>query len=99
MVELPVWIILTIATIGVIVMLVLLGNLQKEKDANSEIDKTIVLYASVSAVFVLLFGVACYIYFSSNMNYSTPFIIVMLFMNTFLSIVAVAASTQQVIHS
>jgi len=99
MVVLPVWIIVVLALIAVIVILVLLAQLQKQKEMNSDIEKTIVIYATVSAVVIAGLGVACYIYFTYNMEYSTPFIITMSFINTFLCIVALASSTQQVIHS
>jgi hypothetical protein len=99
MVVLPVWVILVLALIGTIVILVLLGQLQKQKDMNSEIEKTIVIYATVSAVILGGLGVSSYIYFTYNIEHSTPFIIIMSFINTFLSIVALASSTQQVIHS
>ena len=99
MVVLPVWVILVLALIGTIVILVLLAQLQKQKDMNADVEKTIVVYATISAVILGGFGVSSYIYFTYNIEYSTPFIIIMSFINTFLSIVALASSTQQVIHS
>jgi uncharacterized protein with PQ loop repeat len=99
MVDLPVWVISIIGLIGVITMIVLLSGIKREKNENSDIEKTLVIYAAVTAVLILLYGVACYIYFMSNIDYSTTFIICMSAVTTFLSVIAVAASTQQIVHS
>jgi hypothetical protein len=97
--NLPVHIMLGIGVTGMLSMIIWLGFLTQNKDNANEIQKQLGIVAGISGAIVLLFGFAAYIYFSANVNYLTQFILVMTFVNLFLNIFAVSASTLQVTYS
>ena len=91
MVELPVFVLLILGNIGTIVVLVLTGK-YTEASVGTNIQKNIIVLASVTAVLILMFAIAAYIYFISNLNYATPFIIIMTFINLFINGISTTAS-------
>jgi uncharacterized membrane protein len=99
MVDLPVWIMLGTGLIGLVSITIWLGFLTQNKDNASEIQKNLAIVAGISGALILVFGIAAYIYFAANTNYLTPFLLVMTFINMFLSLFAVSCSTLQVIKS
>jgi len=99
MTDLPVWIMLGIGLAGIIAITVWLGFLTQNKDNATEIQKNLAIVAGVSGALIFVFAIAAYIYFAANTNYLTPFLLVMTFINLFLSVFAVSTSTLQIIKS
>jgi len=99
MVDLPVWIMLGTGLIGLVSITLWLGFLTQNKDNATEIQKNLVIVAGISGALIFVFGIAAYIYFSANTNYLTPFLLVMSFINLFLSVFAVSSSSLQIVKS
>ena len=85
--------------LGVVGVGIGLGFLTQNKDNGAEIKKNLGIIAGVTGVLILLFGVVAYMYFSANINYMAPFVLVMTFVNLFMSIFAVSASSLQIVNS
>ena len=67
--------------------------LTNNKDNANEIQKQLGIVTAVTAVIMLLFGGAAYMYFTTDVNALTPFLLIMTFVNMFLSLVAVSAAS------
>lgn len=92
-------ILLGIGLLGIVGISLALGFLTQNKDNGAEIQKNLGIIAGVTGILVLLFGVVAYIYFTANINYLPPFLLVMTFVNMLLSVFAVSASSLQVVNS
>ena len=92
-----VWIMLLIGLVCVLYTSVQLGLLSQDPNKASEIRKELSIIAIVNGIAVFLFGGAAYIYFNANVNYLTPFLLIMSFVNLFLSLYATSAATLQVV--
>jgi hypothetical protein len=99
MTDLPVWIMLGLGLIGMVAIIIWLGFLTQNKDNGSEIRKNLGIVTGITGGLIIIFAIAAYIYFSANTNYITPYLLVMTFVNMFLSLLAVSVSTLQVIKS
>lgn len=97
--DMAVWTMLITGLIGIIALLVWMGFLTNSKDGASDIQKNLGIVASVTAILVGLFGGAAYIYFSANVNYLSPFLLVLGFVNLFLSVFATSASTLGIVYA
>ena len=78
---------------GLTAVMVWLGFLTNNKTNGNEIQKQLGIVTAVTGVLVLIFGGAAYMYFTTDVNALTPFLLVMTFVNMFLSLVAVSASS------
>jgi hypothetical protein len=76
-----------------------MGMLTQDKDNGVEIRKTLGIIGGVSGLLIFFFGIAAYNYFSVNVNYLTPFVFIMSFVNLFLSMFAVSAASLQIVKS
>jgi hypothetical protein len=99
MADLPVWIMLGLGLAGIIAIIVWMAFLTQNKDNGAEIKKNLAIVAGVTVILIGLFGAAAYIYFTANTNYLTPFLLVMTFINLFLSLFATSAATLQLVNS
>jgi hypothetical protein len=99
MTDLPVWIMLGLGLAGIIAIIVWMAFLTQNKDNGAEIQKNLAIVAGVTGILIGLFAAAAYIYFTANTNYLTPFLLVMTFINLFLSLFATSASTLQLVKS
>jgi hypothetical protein len=97
--DLLVWIMLGLGLAGIVGITIWLGFLTQNKDNASEIQKNLSIIAGISAVIIALFGVTAYVYFSANVAYLSPFILIMTFVNLFLSTFAISAASLQVVNS
>ena len=97
--DIVIWIMLVLGIGGMIAIIVWLSFLTQNKDNASEIQKNLVIVAAVSGVLTILFGIAAYIYFTANTNYLTPFLLVITFVNMFLSLFAISTSSLQIIRT
>lgn len=95
----PVYILLGLGLSGLVAIMVWLGFLTQNKDNGAEIQKQLGIVTGVTSVLVLLFGGAAYMYFMTDVNALTPFLLVMTFANMFLSLVAVSAASLGVVYS
>lgn len=84
---------------GLVGLIVAFGFVTQNKDNGAEIKKNLGIIFAVSLVIVFLFGVISYMYFTTNVNYLTPFLLVMTFVNMFLSLFAVSAASLNVSSS
>jgi hypothetical protein len=92
-------ILLGIGILGIVGTGIGLGFLTQNKDNGAEIQKNLSIIAGVTSILILLFGVVAYIYFSANINYMAPFVLIMTFVNLFMGVFAVSVSSLQVINS
>ena len=92
-------VLLGIGVTGIVGVGIGLGFLTQNKDNGAEIQKSLGIIAGVTGVLILLFGVVAYMYFSANINYMAPFVLVMTFVNLFMSIFAVSTASLQVVNS
>ena len=99
MTDLPVWIMLGLGLVGIIAIIIWMAFLTQNKDNGAEIQKNLAIVAGVTGILIGLFAAAAYIYFTANTNYLTPFLLVMTFINLFLSLFATSASTLQLVKS
>jgi hypothetical protein len=76
-----------------------LGFLTQNKDNGAEIQKNLGIIAGVTGILILMFGIVSYMYFSSHINYMAPFVLIMTFVNLFMSVFAVSAASLQVVNS
>lgn len=97
--DLPVWIMLGTGITGIISILIWLGFLTQNKDNAADIQKNLGIVAAVTAILIGLFGGAAYLYFNANLNILPPFLLVMTFVNLFLSTFAVSAASLQITYS
>ena len=97
--DISVFLLLILGLGSMIGVVVWLGMLTQNKDNASEIQKNLAIVAGVTGCIIILFAVASYMYFSANTNYVTPFLLIMTYINMFLSLFATSASTLQVVKS
>lgn len=87
---------LGIGIVGIVGIIIWMGFLTQNKDKADQIKLQLGIVALITSALVGVFGAAAYMYFSANVNYLTPFLLFMSFLNMFLSVFAVSASTLQV---
>ena len=92
-------VLLGVGVFGILGVGIGLGVVTQNKDNGAEIQKSLGIIAGVTGVLILIFGVIAYMYFSANINYMAPFVLIMTFVNLFMSIFAVSASSLQVVNS
>jgi hypothetical protein len=92
-------ILLGVGITGIVGISLALGFLTQNKDNGAEIQKNLGIVAGVSGILVILFGVVAYIYFTTNINYMGPFVLIMTFVNLLLSIFAISAASLQIVNS
>ena len=92
-------VLLGFGVLGILGVATALGFVTQNKDNGAEIQKSLGIIAGVTGVLILIFGVIAYMYFSANINYMAPFVLIMTFVNLFMSIFAVSASSLQVVNS
>ncbi len=97
--DLPVWIMLGLGIGGIAAVIVWMGLLTRDTTQGPEIQKNLWIVFGVVGVLVGLFAASAYIYFTANTNYLTPFLLVLSFVNLFLSLFATSAATLQIAKS
>ena len=90
---------LGLGLVGIIAIIIWMAFLTQNKDNGAEIQKNLAIVAGVTGILIGLFAASAYIYFTANTNYLTPFLLVMTFINLFLSLFATSASTLQLVNS
>lgn len=94
--SLPMKILIAFVVVGIIALFMTLGflspNIDNPDNAN-EIKKNLGIISVVLAIIVGILGIVTYMYFTANIAYITQFTIVVLFINLFLSLFALSAST------
>jgi hypothetical protein len=78
-------------------IIVWLGVLTQDKDNAAEIRKNLAIVGGVTGILIGVFAAAAYVYFMTNINYLTPFLLIMTFINLFLSLYATAAASLQIV--
>jgi len=91
MTELPVWVLLILGNIGVFIVLSIMKT-YTAPSVGQNIQTNIVIFGAITAVLLLMFGIAAYIYFSSNLNYMPLFVICMICTNLFLNGISTTAA-------
>jgi membrane-associated HD superfamily phosphohydrolase len=92
-------ILLVVGILGIVGISIALGILTQNKDHGAEIQKNLAIIGGVTGILVLLFGCVAYMYFMANINYLSPFVLIMTFINLFMSVFAISASSLQISHS
>lgn len=95
--DLPVWIMLGLGLGGIVAVIGWMAFMTVNKpNSAAEITRQLWIVFGVVGSLIVLFGAASYIYFTANTNYLTPFLLVMNFVNLFLSLFAMSAATLNV---
>ncbi len=97
--DLPVWIMMSLGFVGIFGLTIWMGFLTQNKDNGAEIKKNLGIVAGVTGILIAMFAAAAYMYFSANINYLTPFLMIMTFVNLFLSLFATSAATLGVTYA
>ncbi len=97
--DLPVKIMLGTGLAGILAIISWLGYLTQNKDNSADIQKNLGIISAVTAILIGLFGGAAYLYFNANLNILPPFLLIMTFVNLFLSTFAVSAASLQITYS
>ena len=84
---------------GLVGIMFALGFLTQNKDNGTEIRKNLGIITGVTAILVFIFGAVAYMYFTTNVNYLTPFLLIMTFVNLLVSLVAISAASLSVSYS
>jgi hypothetical protein len=95
--DIAAWIMMGLGVGGIIGILVWLGVLTQDKDNAAEIRKNLAIVGGVTGILIGVFAAAAYVYFMANINYLTPFLLIMTFINLFLSLYATAAASLQIV--
>ena len=90
---------LALGLTGIIGIIVWMGLLTQNLQNGAEIRKTLGIVGGVSGFLIFFFAVAAYNYLSVNVNYLTPFMFILGFINLFLSLFAVSASSLQLVKA
>jgi hypothetical protein len=94
-----IWTLLGLGLTGIIAILTWLGFLTQNKDNASEIRKNLGIVGGISAILIGIFGFVAYMYFIQNPGYIPFFTLIMIFVNLFLSVFAVSASSLSIVHA
>jgi len=94
-----IWVLFVIGLLGLLGIILWLSFLTQNKDNATEIRKILAIVAGVNGIMVTIFGVAAYVYFSANTMYLTPFLLIVTFLNMFLSLFAISSSALQVVRT
>jgi hypothetical protein len=97
--ETPVYVMLGLGLAGIIGLIFFLAFSPQNKDNAKEIQINLGIVAGVTAILIGVFGGAAYMYFNANLNILPPFLLIMTFVNLFLSTLAVSASSLQISKS
>ena len=93
------WVMLGLGLTGIVGVMIALGFLTQNKDDGAEIKKNLGIITGITGVLVFIFGAVAYMYFTTNVNYLTPFLLIMTFVNLLLSLIAVSAASLSVSYS
>jgi hypothetical protein len=96
--DIATWSVLGLGIILIIIALGFIGATSPDKDANT-IRKNLGVVAGVSGGGVLAFGIAAYLYFSTHVNYLTPFLLIMTFVNLALCVMAVSIASLKITNA
>jgi hypothetical protein len=99
MVTPQVWVLLGLGLTGMIAIMIWMGFLTQNKDNASEIQKNLGIVGAVSAILISIFGVVSYMYFTANPGYIPFFVLIMTFVNLFISVFALSAASLSVVNS
>jgi hypothetical protein len=91
--KISLYVMLGLGLSGLVAIVIWLGFLTQNKDNANEIQKNLGIVTAVTGVLMLIFGGAAYMYFTTDVNALTPFLLIMTFVNMFLSLVAVSAAS------
>jgi len=94
-----VWVLLGLGLTGMVGIMIWLGFLTQNKDNAAEIQKNLGIVGAVSAILISIFGVVSYIYFTANPGYIPFFVLIMTFVNLFVSVFALSAASLSVVNS
>jgi hypothetical protein len=97
--DILIWIMLGLGLAGIVGLFIYIAYMPQNKDNAGEIQKNLAIITGISAVIVGIFGVTAYIYFSANVAYLSPFVLIMTFINLFLSVTAVSAASLNISYS
>jgi hypothetical protein len=91
--KIPLYVMLGLGLSGLVAIIIWLSFLTNNKDNANEIQKNLGIVTAVTGVLMFIFGGAAYMYFTTDVNALTPFLLIMTFVNMFLSLVAVSAAS------
>ena len=96
--DIPMWAVLGLGLAGVGGVIIWLAFLTMNKDKGEDIKKELAIVTGITGVLVFIFGAFAYMYFTTNVNYLTPFLIIMTFINLLLSLIAISAASLSVAY-
>ena len=88
--------ILTLLLLGFLGIYLYIGLSAGKADTANEVSKHVAIVAGSTGALLILFTVLAFYYFTANVNYATPYLLIMSGVNAFLSLLAVSVATIQV---
>jgi hypothetical protein len=87
---------LSLVLAGLIGIYIYIGIMAGKLDNANEVSKHIGIIAGTTGVLLIIFTVLSFYYFTTNVTYATPYLLIMSGVNAFLSLLAVSVATIQV---
>lgn len=87
---------LSLILLGLLGIYLYIGLNAGKADTANEVSKHIAIIAGTTGALLILFTVLAFYYFSANVNYATPYLLIMSGVNSFLSLLALSVASIQV---
>jgi hypothetical protein len=82
--------------LGLLGIYLYIGLSAGKQDNANEVSKHIAIISGTTGGLLVLFTALSFYYFTANVNYATPYLLIMTGVNSFLSLLAVSVATIQV---
>lgn len=90
---------ITLIIVGLAGLYLYIGLKAGKADSANEVSKHIAIVSGSTGALVILFTLLSFYYFTANINYATPYLLIMSGVNTFLSLIALSVGTIQVYNA
>jgi len=87
---------LSLVLAGLIGIYIYIGVMAGKLDSANEVSKHIGIIAGTTGGLLIIFTVLSFYYFTTNVTYATPYLLIMSGVNIFLSLLAVSVASIQV---
>lgn len=87
---------ISIILLGFLGIYLYIGMTAGKADTANEVSKHIAIISGTTGALLILFTCLAFYYFTANVNYATPYLLIMSGVNSFLSLLALSVATIQV---
>lgn len=82
--------------LGICGIYIYIGLSAGKADTANEVSKQVAIIAGTTGALLILFTCLAFYYFTANVNYATPYLLIMSGVNSFLALLALSVATIQV---